>query len=84
MINNRFNHEESSDEPPSDNERIANLHFFWRALLHGKSPGSTSWEVLEHLYYLAERSLAEDPPDIDQAESLTARALRKMAGIEEL
>lgn len=84
MINNRFNHEGSSGEPPSNEERISNLKSCWRAILHGRSPGSTSWEVLEHLYYLAERSLAADPPDVDQAESLTARALCEMAGIEGL
>ncbi len=74
--------------PPDDvsavEPRIRRIVDFWNELDCSGESGATTWEVLEELRLEVTECLSRDPPDIDLAESLTARAMHSIAGAENL
>jgi hypothetical protein len=66
--------------PPDRQERLQNVITFWNALSCPEDAGETTWGVLEGLQAQVVESLSREPPDIEQAESLTAQAALLMAG----
>ncbi|MCR9117559.1 MAG: hypothetical protein NXI22_11495 [bacterium] len=64
----------------SEQERIDKLVDFWQPLMNGTSSGSTTWKVLEYFDMRVSRCLADSPPDVDLAESLTANAIWHLTG----
>jgi len=65
-------------------QRIRAVSDWWSQLDVCGEPGATTWEVLETLRQQVTDCLSKDPPDIDEAESLTAIAQLRMTGQSEL
>jgi hypothetical protein len=53
---------------------------WWAELGADGDCGRTSWEVLDPIRDAVTDCLADDPPDLDEAEHLTARALLAIVG----
>ncbi len=66
----------------TDRERIQLVVEFWNVTADGQS-GETTKEVLEELQREVTDCLYRDPPDINMAERLTARAFHLIAGWNE-
>lgn len=76
-----FDHTERSPETRLvDNPRVRTLCDFWSSI---EDAGGASWEVLDRLAQEVTASLREDPPDVRQAESLTAKAMLLIEGCTE-
>jgi hypothetical protein len=67
--------------PPNDSHR--SIVDWWNAFSVCDRPGGSTWEVLDDIQRQVTECLSRDPPDIGQAESLTARAALLMAGLSE-
>lgn len=66
----------------SDRARVDALRAFWQRYVRlSKTPGATTWENLDYYYSRVDRCLGSCPPDIDLAESITARALLEFSGV---
>ncbi|MFO7906782.1 MAG: hypothetical protein R6U98_29270 [Pirellulaceae bacterium] len=73
--------------PGALSERRDQIDFiveFWNALRSDDDFGSTTWEVLDDFERQVSECLDSEPPDIDGAEHLTARAMLMMSGKESL
>ncbi|MAT72049.1 MAG: hypothetical protein CMJ58_21295 [Planctomycetaceae bacterium] len=57
---------------------------FWSELRVSDDTGDTTWEALEPLEQQVTESLNRDPPDIALAMSLTRKAQRLIAGLDDL
>lgn len=57
---------------------------FWRELQRSGDSGATSWEVLDSIANRVTEALMQEPPDLNRAESLTARALLLIEGFIEI
>lgn len=64
----------SPESDHADRPRIAAIVAFWNQWRVCEETGRTSWEALELLEREVTECLNRDPPNIDRAESLTARA----------
>jgi len=53
---------------------------WWTELSRSGDAGCTSWEVLDSIQHLVTDALALGPPGLDEAESLTAKAVLMVAG----
>jgi hypothetical protein len=60
--------------------RIQRIVAFWNEVQVCEETGSTSWEALEPLEREVTECLSRDPPDIDRAESQTAKAMFLIVG----
>ena len=67
-----------------DRERVRRIAEFWNDYATCGDSGETSREVLEELQQEVTDCLYGNPPDIDCAEGLTARAMLLIAGYQEL
>ncbi len=74
----------SPDESWASNARWKWIVHFWNELRTCGNPGATTWEVLESLERQVTECLDHDPPDIGEAESLTALAALLIAGQNDL
>lgn len=72
------------DGSPSDELRRAVLVGFWTQLELDGDCGSTTWEVLDPVRDRVTACLGFSPPQLDQAEHLTALALRLITGDESI
>jgi hypothetical protein len=63
-----------------DEFRIRRIVEFWNYLRACDETGETSWETLEPLERAVTECLSRDPPDIDAADSLTAKAFFLIVG----
>lgn len=66
---------DSSGKSLSFSLRHQDLVEWWMELGADGDCGRTSWEVLDSLRDAVTQCLASDPPDLDEAEHLTAKAL---------
>lgn len=71
------------DNPGSEGERLQLVVDWWNSLRDCGESGATTWEELEKLEQEVTECLARDEPDIEQAESLTAKAILLIAGCTE-
>jgi hypothetical protein len=67
---------------PGDRQR--QIARWWDQLRAGEDPGATTWEVLDPLERQVTDCLGRDPPDLDRADRLTAKAFLLVAGQEDL
>ena len=67
----------------TDRERIQRLVDFWNAYTADDDSGDTTKEVLEELQREVTDCLYRDPPDMNMAERLTARAFHLIEGWDE-
>ncbi len=74
----------SPDDPQATDAHRQQLIEFWNELRTGGSSGATTWEVLESLERQVTECLDHDPPEIGEAESLTAFAALLIAGQSDL
>ncbi|NLS93689.1 MAG: hypothetical protein GXX96_16130 [Planctomycetaceae bacterium] len=74
----------SPDDPQRMDARYLQLSEFWNELRTCGDSGATTWEVLDALETEITECLYRNPPDIDRAMSLTARAALMIAGFTEL
>jgi hypothetical protein len=75
---------ELSPDDPQSTARCQQLIGFWNGLRTCGDSGATTWEVLDALENEVTGCLYRSPPDIGQAESLTAQAALLIAGFTEL
>jgi hypothetical protein len=68
------------DDPGDLGNRSQPLVDFWNALRISGDSGATTWEELEKLEHEVTDCLAGQMPDVERAESLTARAMLLIAG----
>ena len=73
-------HDGPFDESSLDRLRRQGLVDWWTQLETCGDCGSTSWEVLDPIRDRVTECLGVGPPAIDQAEHLTALALRLITG----
>lgn len=71
------------DEPPSEGFRTQLITEFWGHLHDGADSGAATWEELDRLEQEVTGCLAQKPPDILSAESLTAYAMLLISGYRE-
>lgn len=71
------------DDPGGVSDRILLIVDFWNAVRVCGDPGATTWEELETIEREVTSCLARQIPDVEKAESLTARAMRLIAGCSE-
>jgi hypothetical protein len=64
--------------------RVQHIAEFWNRLRVCEEIGRTSWEELEPLEREVTECLSREPPDIDRADSLTAKAMLLIVGRYEL
>jgi hypothetical protein len=70
-----------SPSGPSDKQqRLQSIITFWNALSCREDAGETTWGVLEGLQAQVTECLSREPPDLKEAESLTAKAALLMTG----
>lgn len=74
----------SSDSPQKPDATIQAIIEFWNGLRICDESIATTWEVLGSLESRVTECLYRKPPDIDLAESLTAKAALLIAGFTEL
>ncbi len=67
-----------------DRERIRRIAEFWNDYATHDDPGETTREVLEQLQQEVTDCLYGNPPDINRAEGLTAKALWLLTGNDKL
>jgi hypothetical protein len=68
--------ESGADADPQRREIVE----FWNRLRVCEELGTNDWEVLESLERQVTECLVRDPPSYDEASSLTALAMLKIAG----
>jgi hypothetical protein len=59
---------------------VRQLVEFWNQVRSCDEQGQTSWETLEMLEREVTECLAQQPPDIDRAQSVTAKAMLLITG----
>ncbi len=74
----------SPDDPQAMDARRQQLIEFWNELRTCGHSGATTWEVLESLERQVTECLDHAPPDIGEAESLTALAALLITGQSDL
>jgi len=65
-------------------DRIQTIVHFWNGLRACDDSGATTWEVLDSLEKKVTECMYHDPPDMQGAESLTAKAALLIAGNRDL
>lgn len=70
----------SPESERADHTRIEPITAFWNQWRVCDETGGTSWEALEALEREVTECLGREPPDIDRAESLTAKAMFLISG----
>lgn len=74
----------SPDDPQATNARCQRVVEFWNELRTWGDSGATTWEVLESLERQVTECLDHAPPEVGEAESLTALAALLIAGQSDL
>ena len=64
--------------------RLDQILWFWQQVYIGENPGETTWEELGVLRDQVNSLIACKPPDVTQAETLTAYAMILMVGMSNL
>jgi len=67
--------------PPNDRHQW--IIDWWNAFSVCDRPGGTTWEVLDDIQRQVAECLSREPPDLVNAESLTARAMILMDGLSD-
>ncbi len=71
-------------EPLTDQDRLHLLREVWLGLSMSGDARATSWDVLETIQAQVTECLYFDPPDLERAEGLTAKAFLLREGQENL
>jgi hypothetical protein len=74
----------SPDDLNSEEVRIQRIVEWWSEFRVCGDPGAATWEELDGLEQEVTDCLAERPPGLNRAESLTAYAMLLIAGCTEL
>lgn len=70
--------------PDDPHDRLRLITEWWNRLAVCGDSGGTTWEVLDELGTAVTDCLHHAPPELERAESLTAKAILLMAGCKEL
>jgi hypothetical protein len=82
MLTPNVNPSPGPDPDPSDQRhRIRWIVDFWQLLFLGEESGETTWEELDALQVQVTDALAEVPPNVTRAETLTAYAAALVSGL---
>jgi hypothetical protein len=82
MRKSNVNPSPGPDPDPSDQrQRIHLIVDFWQLLYLGEGSGETTWEELDALQVQVTDALAEVPPNVSRAETLTAYAAALVSGL---